>query len=166
MTSPLSRKSLRRVAAIATLTLAGGLGVAAFASPHGGGGMMPLMGRGMERMLDGVNATPEQRAQIEQIRQTTRDAMQAEHESGRALRDEAMALFTQPTVDANAAEALRQKMLARHDRASQRRMQSMLEISRVLTPEQRQQIAEHMTQRSEMHQRHHGERKSMGQPAR
>ena len=154
----LSRPVLRRLAAITTLTLAGGLAAAAFASPHGGHGMGPLAGHGMGRMLDGVNASAEQRAQIEQITQAARDEMRAQFQARRALREQAMALFAQPTVDAAAAEALRQQMLAQHDRDSQRMMQTMLEVSRVLTPEQRQQLAERMQQRGERMKRHHDDR--------
>jgi Spy/CpxP family protein refolding chaperone len=71
------------------------------------------------------------------------------------------ALFTQPTVDANAAESLRQQMLARHDAASKRMMQAMLDVSRVLTPEQRQQLAQHMKQRRDMMERHMKERRQL-----
>ena len=158
----MTRKTLRRAAALVTLAAAGGLSAVALASPHGGGhqrgGMGgPMMGHGIERMLDAVDATPEQRAQIEQIRSAARADLQAQRESGRALREQMRTLFTQPTVDATAAEALRQQMLARHDRTSQRMMQSMLEVSRVLTPAQREKIAERMAQRSERMQQR-GER--------
>jgi Spy/CpxP family protein refolding chaperone len=40
-------------------------------------------------------------------------------------------------------------------------MQSMLEISRILTPEQRKQMADHMGQRSEMMRRHMQERQQL-----
>ena len=56
-----------------------------------------------------------------------------------------MTLLAQPTVDADAVEALRQKQLAMHDAAGKRMTTAMLEISRVLTPEQRKQIAEYMS---------------------
>jgi Spy/CpxP family protein refolding chaperone len=130
---------------------------------HGGpgGGMFGGM---MTRMLDRVNATPEQRAQIQQIMQNQANEMRAQREAGLALRQQAMALFAQPTVDANAVEALRQKQLAVHDAASKRMTTAMLEISRVLTPEQRKQMADHMTQRSEMMQRHQRERRSIDAP--
>jgi Spy/CpxP family protein refolding chaperone len=118
----------------------------------------------MTRMLDRVNATPEQRAQIQKIMQAQATEMSAQREAGRALRQQGMALFAQPTVDANAVEALRQQQLALHDAASKRRTAAMLEISRVLTPEQRKQMAEHMAQRSEMMQRHQRERRSMEAP--
>jgi protein CpxP len=117
----------------------------------GGPGMMgvPMQGRMVERMLDSVNATAEQRAQIKLITERAAVERKVHFESGRALREQGMLLFTQPVVDANAAEALRQQMLQHHDQASKRMMQTMLEVSRVLTPEQRKQLADRMAQRGE-----------------
>ena len=53
-----------------------------------------------------------------------------------------MTLFAQPTVDAAALEALRQKQMAMHDAASKRMMQAMLDVAQVLTPEQRKKADE------------------------
>jgi protein CpxP len=118
---------------------------------HGGPGMMgaPMHGRMVERLLDSVNASAEQRAQIKQITEGAAAERKAQFESGRALREQGRQLFTQPVVDANAAEALRQQMMQQHDQASKRMLQTMLEISRVLTPEQRKQLADRMAQRGE-----------------
>jgi len=135
---------------------------------HGGPAMMgmPMHGRMLDRMLDRVNASTEQRAQIKQITERAAVERKAQFESHRALREQGMKLFTQPVVDATAAEALRQQMLAQHDQASKRMMQTMLEVSRVLTPEQRKTLADRMAKRSEMMQRHLQERQSIeGTPA-
>ncbi len=135
---------------------------------HGGAGMMglPMQGRLVEHMLDSVNATPDQRAQVKQITARAAADMKAQHEAGRALHEQGMALFTQPTVDANAAEALRQQMLQQHDQASRRMLQTMLDISRVLTPDQRKLLAERMAKRRDLMQRHLQERKALdGAPA-
>jgi Spy/CpxP family protein refolding chaperone len=126
----------------------------------GGGGGMHLSGR----MLDLVKATPEQRSQIQKIMESARTDMQAQRESRQALHDESIKLFTQPNVDANAAEALRQKMLAQHDAGSKRMMQAMLDASRVLTPEQRQTFADSMAKRRDMMQRQMQERRSLAAP--
>ncbi len=166
--------------ALAALALAGAVAGTAQAAPGGPGmhGTMmmaqgPMGGPGghggmfggmVTRWLDRVNATPEQRTQIEQIMQANAGEMRAQREAGRALREQAMALFAQPTVDANAVEALRQKQLAMHDAASKRMSTAMLEISRVLTPEQRKQMAEYMSQRREMMQRHQRERRGIEAP--
>jgi protein CpxP len=178
-----AHRHTRRMLAGLSLALAGGLATGAFAAPggpgghgmgpgamagghwgHGGaGGMFEGM---LQRLLDRVNATPEQRTQIQQILQSGAADVRARHEEGRALREQAMALFAQPTVDAAALEALRQKQLAMHDDVTKRMAASMLEISRVLTPDQRKQMAEYMTQRRELMQRHRRERQSIDGPTR
>jgi protein CpxP len=126
---------------------------------HGGPGadigwMGPMAGRGVDRMLDGVNATDAQRTQIKQITQAAAADLRAMHAQNLGLRERAMEVFTAPTVDANAAEAVRQQMLQQHDQASRRMMLAMLDVSRVLTPEQRATLAERMKQHADaMHER-------------
>jgi periplasmic protein CpxP/Spy len=174
--SPFNPTRLLSAAVIAAVLGTAALSVWAQPGGHGGhggpgmqgGGMMgmPLHGRMAERMLDSVNASAEQRAQVKQITERAAAEMKAQHEAGKGLREQALKLFTQPVVDANAAEALRQQMLQRHDQASRRMMQTMLEISRVLTPEQRKQLADRMAQRGDMARRHQHERQQLeGQPA-
>ena len=137
---------------------------------HGGpgammeGGGMQASPRRMERMLDEVKATPEQRAQIKQITEAAHTEMAALRESGRKLHEQERALFAQPNVDARNAEALRQQKMAHHDQASKRMLQMRLDISRVLTPEQRAQINERMQRRMGMMQRHQQERSSAERP--
>lgn len=117
-----------------------------------------------DRMLDRIKATPEQRTQIRSIMDAARKDLQGQREAGRALREQQMQLFTQPNVDANAVEALRQKQLAQHDQTSKRMMQAMVEASRVLTPEQRSQLAGDLKQRRDMMERHLRERRSIDAP--
>ncbi len=154
------------VAVLSTIALSAAASPQGGHGRHGGQGMGMMEGRMAERMLDSVNATAEQRAQIKQITERARAEGKAQHEAGRAMREQGMTLFTQPTVDAKAVEALRQQMLQQHDQASQRRMQAMLEISRVLTPEQRKAMADRMSSRRGMMQRHMQERRALeGAPA-
>ena len=130
---------------------------------HRGPGMMgmPMQGRMVEHMLDRVNASPEQRAQVKQIVAAAAADLKAQRQAGQALHEQAAALFVQPVVDPAAAEALRQKMLQQHDQASRRMLQAMLDVSRVLTPEQRVQIAQSMAKRREMMQHHLQERSAV-----
>lgn len=136
----------------------------AAAHRHGGGdGMAPRMSG---RMLERIGASAEQRDQIRQIMEAARGDMKARRDEGKALRDKAAALFSQPDVDVAAVESLRKEMLQRHDQASQRMTQAMLEAAKVLTPEQRAKLAEAMKERGGkgMHRRgpggehphHHG----------
>lgn len=134
--------------------------LSAWAMPggHGHHGMdgpgMMMGGRGAERMLDGINASEAQRTQIRQIFKAAASDMQAQREQRRALHERGLQIFAAPSVDATAAESLRQQMLQLNDQASKRRMQAMLDASQVLTPEQRVKLAERMKQRAQaMHQR-------------
>ena len=127
---------------------------------HGGGMDMKWSGH----MLDAVKATPEQRAQIQKIMESARTDLQAQREAGKALRGQLMQAMTQPNIDANAVEQVRQKMLAQHDQVSKRRMQAMVDAARVLTPEQRKQLSDRMSQRRDMMERHHRERRALEAP--
>lgn len=116
---------------------------------RGGYGMM-MGGRGVDRMLDGLNASDAQRSQIKQIFKTAADDLKGQREQRRALRERSMQVFAAPNVDAAAAESVRQQMLQQHDQASKRMLQAMLDASKVLTPEQRVKLGERMKQRGEM----------------
>jgi periplasmic protein CpxP/Spy len=161
-------RTLRRFVLALLVGAVGSAGVAAWAQPHGHAGMMGgpgmMMGHRFDRALADVGASDAQRAQVKQIMQAAMADMRQQHEATRTLRQQSMQLFSQPTVDANAAEALRQQMLAQHDAASKRMLQAMLEVSRVLTPEQRAALAERMQQRREMMQRHGKERQQLDKP--
>ncbi|MEO7008457.1 MAG: Spy/CpxP family protein refolding chaperone [Caldimonas sp.] len=118
------------------------------------GGSPERMGRMVDHMLDGLSATDAQRSQIKQITQKAAADLKAQHQAARGLHERGLQIFTAPNVDPAAAEALRQQMLAQHDQASKTMMQAMLDISQVLTPEQRAKIGERMKERAaKMHDR-------------
>lgn len=124
---------------------------------HGGGmhgGMGWRLGadparvdRMVDRMLHGLDVTDDQAARIRGIARAAAQDLQGQREAHRSLHEQARQVWTQPTVDANAVEALRQQQVALMDQRSRRISQAMLEISRVLTPEQRTRLAERMAQR-------------------
>ena len=101
------------------------------------GGSPQRIDRAVDRMLDGLEASDAQRSQIKQIAQSAAADLKAQREAGKGLRQRGLQLFAAPTVDAAAVEALRQQMLAQHDQASKRVVQAMLDVAKVLTPEQR-----------------------------
>ena len=168
--------SVRTLLGTMTVAVVAGLAQPAFAQPmgpHGGmhgmggmGGMHGMGGPGMEmgiggRMLDLVNATPDQRTQIKAIMDAARSDIKAQHASGRALHQQMQTLLAQPTIDAVAAEGLRQQMLAMHGTASKRMLQAALDAANLLTPTQRKTLADAMTRRQAMMQRHAAERAAM-----
>lgn len=138
------------------LVLGGALASTAWARPGGdgdGGGMLfggspERMGRMIDHMLDGVSASDPQRVQVKQIAQAAAVDLKGQRDATRALRDKAVQVFAAPNVDAVAAELLRQQLQAQHEQRSRRMLQAMLDISRVLTPEQRAKLGERFKQRS------------------
>lgn len=115
---------------------------------HGGherGGMGPQMFRGspermgrmIDRMLDGLNATDAQRTQIKQIAAGAAADVKAQRQGGRELRSRGMQALLAPSVDTAGVEAARQQMLQQHDQTSRRVSQALVDIAKVLTPEQR-----------------------------
>jgi Spy/CpxP family protein refolding chaperone len=155
----------RYVAVGLAVSAAGAFGVINLASAHdrsdgppasmmrGPGGMpgmpgmgLPLAGPMLERMLDDVKATDSQRAQLRQIAESAQADLKPTAEAARSEHTRLAELFAKPTVDPAAVEALRQQMLARHDQVTKRMNVAMLEASKVLTVEQRQQLVERMKQ--------------------
>src|SRR6476620_11039720 len=86
---------------------------------HGGAGMMggspEHMGRMLDHMLDGLNATDAQRAQIKQIMAQASADMKGQAQTARELRQRGMLVLTAPAVDANAAEQIRLQTMQLHD---------------------------------------------------
>jgi len=124
----------------------------------GGHGMMMFggspehMGRHIDHMLDGLNATDAQRTQIKQIAAAAAADLRAQRQAGKGLHERSLQIFSAPNVDAAAAESVRAQMQAQHDQASRRMLQALLEVSKVLTPEQRAKLGERMKQRGAMMQ--------------
>ena len=141
------------------MTLLAALSLSAWSQPAasqpgmGGGSMMMFrgspehMGRMIDHMLDGLNASDAQRGQIKQIAAGAATDLKAQGEAGRALRQRAMQAFTAPTVDAGAVEQVRQQMLQQHDQMSRRMTQAMVAAASVLTPEQRAAIGQRLNDR-------------------
>ena len=111
------------------------------------GGPPEHLGRSVDRMLDGLNATDAQRSQIQQIATAAAADLKAQRDASRGLHEKGMQIFTAPSVDTDAAEALRQQMSAQHEQASKRMLQAMLDVAKVLTSEQRAKIGERLKER-------------------
>ncbi len=166
----------RLMAVSVFVVAAAGAAVSAHAQGHHGSarggpdapGMMMFgvppehIGPSVDRMLDGLNATDAQRSQIKQIATAAAADLKPQRDAGRGFREKGLQIFTAPTVDTGAAEALRQQMSAQHEQASKRMLQAMLDVARVLTPEQRAKIGERMNERQavmkDRMQRMHAER--------
>lgn len=150
----MSKLVLKQILGTAALvSMLSGVALTAQAQPmmeRGGHGPTMMFDGGprmMGHMLDSVDATDAQRTQIKQIVQAAMQDLKTQREAGRQMHQQGLTLFAAPVVDANAVEALRQQMAAQHEQISKRMSQVMIDVSRVLTPEQRAKLVERMQKR-------------------
>lgn len=122
------------------------------AGMQGGGAPAPGLphGQRLDRLLEDVKATPAQREQIRKILQANRPEPGDRETMMRSYQDQLMQAFV--AGDAKAAETARQQFMSHHDTASRRSVQVMLEVGKVLSPEQRRQLAEQMRQHAGPHE--------------
>ncbi|MFT3956986.1 MAG: Spy/CpxP family protein refolding chaperone [Piscinibacter sp.] len=153
---PVGGRGMKWMLSGMVIAVAATFALSAWAQPAGpgprgmGGPGMMMDGRGVDHMLDGLNVSEAQRSQIKQIFKAAADDLKGQREQRRALHERSLQIFAAPTVDAAAAEQVRQQMLQQHDQSSRRMLQAMLDASKVLTPEQRAKLAERLKQRGEM----------------
>jgi protein CpxP len=154
------RRFSRRMAGGLAVLLAGTALSFSVAQAHGfggggfgGGGFMAFR---MHKLLDKVGATEGQRGQIKAIWEGLRPQLKASHEQHAALRKQLTTAMTAPTIDPAAVEKLRQQSVQLVDKASTIISRGMVETARVLTPEQRKQIAAELEKNDE-HRRAHFE---------
>jgi Spy/CpxP family protein refolding chaperone len=114
--------------------------------PMAGGPGTP-MGHHLGRMLQEVHASDAQRAQITSIEEATAKDLKPQFDHERELHEKLAQALSQPTIDAAGIETLREEMQAQHDEISKRTTQSMIDIAKVLTPEQRKLLADHASER-------------------
>jgi Spy/CpxP family protein refolding chaperone len=127
--------------------------------PMGGPGMLLMapperIDRMVDRMLDGLDATDAQRTQIRQIAQAAAKDVRAQMEAGKGLREKGRALFTAPTIDEAAVEALRQQQAQSHEAVSRRVTQAMVDAAKVLNAKQRETLAARMEKHHRPPMRH------------
>lgn len=91
-----------------------------------------------------IDATPEQTEKLRGVvRSAVRDLVPLRQKFGDS-RERIRTLLTQPTIDRNAIEAFRADRIALADQFSKRVAQALGDAAEILTPEQRQQVADHM----------------------
>jgi protein CpxP len=131
-----------------------GFGAKAFAHGrwHGRGPIDPAdLDKHVERMLKHlyveIDASEEQKARLEPIvKQAAKDLLPL-REHLHAGRREAIELLTRERIDPAAIEALRARQLGLADEASRRLTRALAEAADVLTPAQRQELAQHFARR-------------------
>ena len=91
----------------------------------------------IQKKLDAIGATPEQRAAIRGFVEDTLPTLRSIKAERRALSEEMRALLLEPTVDRAAVEAVRSDAVDLFDRATDTVLDLMVDAANVLTVEQR-----------------------------
>jgi protein CpxP len=147
------RLSRRLLGGLAALVVGGALSFSV-AQAHGfGGGEGPMAGR-MHHMLDKVGATDGQRAQIKAVWEGIKPQLKALHAQHAQLREQLTQALTAQTIDPAAVEKLRQQSVQTMDKVSSALTHGFVETARVLTPEQRKQVAAELQKESEHRHEH------------
>ena len=124
----------------------------------GGPGNVGLQGRRIEKILDRVNATPAQRAQIRAAWDGLRPQIKGLRQQHHAVRKQMLAALTSPTINTSEVERLRQQATGLHDKMSALVTQGMVATAQVLTPEQRKQAQEELAKHGGGHGHRFGPR--------
>jgi len=109
--------------------------------------------RALKHFYVEIDATEAQKAKLDPIvRQAARDLLPM-RETFHGGRQRAIDLLAAAALDRNALEGLRAEQLQAAETASRRLTQAIADVAEVLTPEQRQKLAEHVRQRRGWHHR-------------
>lgn len=115
---------------------------------RGEGGRKGRRGEGLNRILEQLNLTSEQSAQIEAIKENSKASKEALREQMQAEKQEMRSLL-QSDASPAALTQQHQKLQALRQQKGDNRFQNMLQIREVLTSEQRAQMVELIGQRKE-----------------
>jgi Spy/CpxP family protein refolding chaperone len=134
-----------------------GAGLVTSCRPHGHGHRDPEAMRehaefAADWALGRVDATEEQKAEVQAILDRTLADVSALRGDHGALHEAAVAELTAPTIDRDALEALRAEQVAELEEASRTIVEGVADIATVLTVEQRLELAE-------LAERFHGRRR-------
>jgi periplasmic protein CpxP/Spy len=135
---------------------AGAAGAQPWGHRHGSDpdAMARRLERRIDRMIDAVGGTPEQKGRIVAIARAALAELRPMREQARQARRQGLELLAAPSIDRPALEKLRTLQMQAADALSRRIMQAMADAAEVLTPEQRTKVAERIRHRMERRWRH------------
>ena len=134
-----------RFAVVSALLLTAGFAHAeGFGGGDGGDARQGFPARRMEKILDRVGATPEQRTAVKAIWDGLRPQLRGLHQQSASVRKQIVATLTAPTINTAEVERLRQQMMGLAEKKSALMTQGIVRTAQVLTPDQRKQAQEAM----------------------
>ena len=103
-------------------------------------------GGGIKKLTEKLDLTEEQSTQIEAIQEKYRAANEENYQQLKQVRDEMRSLLSSD-ANPNQLRQQHQEMQSLRQQLGNNRFEAMLEVRDILTPEQRQQMADMMAQR-------------------
>ncbi|MCA9581685.1 MAG: Spy/CpxP family protein refolding chaperone [Myxococcales bacterium] len=103
----------------------------------------------LKRALKHVDATEAQRAKIDELVKQHMEVLKDQKGERKAMRQKMLSILSQEKVNPAAAEELRKEFVEQADAKSVVMKDLMLEVAKVLTPEQRKKIATLASKRGE-----------------
>ena len=105
----------------------------------------------LQHLYAEIEATDAQKAQIDPlVKQAVSDLMPL-HSQAQSAHTQFVQAFTQSTIDRNSLEVAREAHLQLADQTSRRIVQLLADVGSVLTPAQRQKLADHLQKMHGMH---------------
>lgn len=109
-----------------------------------------------DRVLSKLDASDEQRTEVDTLVDQLLPGMIGFKAEGRALKAKFRTALTADTIDAQELENLRQEGLALADRASAKALGAVISLAEILTPEQRAELQALLQEKHErMRNKHH-----------
>jgi Spy/CpxP family protein refolding chaperone len=103
----------------------------------------------MEAMEKDLGLSPEQKEKLKAHRQSHRQAAKALFEQLKAKRDALRQELEKPSVDDSRVQAIHGELKALHDKMADHRLAGILEVRKILTPEQFKKFSEKVHDRRE-----------------
>jgi Spy/CpxP family protein refolding chaperone len=140
----MKKKMLIGLSALVVLAAAGATWAAR--GPHGHGMRMQMISNHIAKMEDFINATPQQRAQIDQSKNTIVNALQAKAQARGQNHRQLMSLLTADNLDTAALYAIANQRSQDIQDLAKVIVPEIEKVHDVLTPQQRQMLAQKAAQ--------------------
>jgi periplasmic protein CpxP/Spy len=126
---------------------------------HGGGRRMmmkQMIAKRVAEAEDLIQATPQQRAQIEQSKDAILGALEARHQGGRQMHQQLVALLTGDKLTEADLYKLANQRADEIQALAKAIVPEIVKVHDVLTPAQRQKLADKAKEMRQKHQQHQG----------
>ena len=132
------------------------VGAGAWAHGRAGRNMQQMITKRVAAMEDLIKATPDQRAQIEQSRDTILDALKAHRQAAPQTHQKLMQLLTADKLNPDDLYAIANQRAQTIQDMAKVIVPEIVKVHDVLTPAQRQTLAQKAQEMRQRHQQHQG----------